>query len=178
MGYVADMIVREGKISLGLAQQMLKEIKPEQFASKPRFGDRVVDTNHPAFVYGHLATYPARLLGMLGAGADGADGAAAPASYAELFSAGKECKDDPAGEIYPPMDEIVGNFTKGYEALLGVLAGVSDEKFQAPNPMEGRMKEMLPTLGELAHFMVTSHIMMHMGQVSAWRRCFGLGRVM
>lgn len=175
MGAYADMLVRTGNVSIWMAQQMLKDVQASQFARKPSFGGKAIDTNHPAFVYGHLALYPSGLINMIG---DNPAAAVKPAGYEELFAAGKPCQDDPDGKIYPPMEEITAKFFSGYKSALDLLAGVSDEKLNSPNPREGRMKEMFPTVGGMVNFMLGQHIMLHMGQISAWRRCFGLGSAM
>lgn len=175
MGMIGQSVVRTGGMGLWLAEQMLKDVKPEQFARKPVVGGKVIETNHPAFVYGHLATYPAKLLGMLGLDASAA---AAPEGFDELFSAGKECRDDPEGTIYPPMETITGAFFRGYKALFEQLPEVPDAKFADPTPLEGRIKAALPTMADLTPFLGCAHIMMHMGQMSAWRRCVGLGSAM
>jgi hypothetical protein len=178
---VADTIIRPGHTALWLAEQMVKDVSPDLFARKPHFGTgadaKVIDANHPAFVYGHLATYPIKLLQMCGVDAT-APAVIMPPAYAELFSAGKECRDDPDNTIYPSMAEINEQFFGGYRHALEAISTVSDEVFTRPNPAEGRMKAMFPTVGPLVNFMVGSHIMMHLGQVSTWRRCFGLGPVM
>ena len=175
MGEYAETVVRGGRVSLWMAEQMLKEVKAETFARKPNFGGTVIDTNHPAFVYGHLSTYPSKWLSFLGL--DGAV-AAVPGTYDELFLAGKPCHDDPAGTIYPPMQEITERFFTVHKAAVDLIAKVDDAKLHAPNPREGRMKEMFPTTGGMVIFYMTSHMMLHLGQVSAWRRCFGLGSAM
>ncbi|MEX2217900.1 MAG: DinB family protein [Phycisphaerales bacterium] len=125
-------------------------------------------------MFGHLSLYPARWLAD--AGLDGSV-AAAPANYAELFAAGKECLDDESG-LYPPMAGIVETFKRVHTAALERLGSLPDERLREPNPREGRMREMFPTLGGLLMFYMTSHMMMHIGQISAWRRCMGLGPVM
>ncbi len=175
MGEYAETLVRGGRVSLWMAEQILKDVKPETFARKPNFGGKVIDTNHPAFVYGHLATYPSKWLSAIG---PDASIAAAPAKFDELFAAGKPCLDDPTGTIYPPMKEITDAFFATHKAALEVLGTTDDAKLHATNPREGRMKEMFPTVGGMLMFYMTSHMMMHLGQASAWRRCFGLGSVM
>jgi len=62
--------------------------------------------------------------------------------------------------------------------LADVLSEVPDEVFAEPNPLEGRIAEFLPTIGIMVNFMANSHHMMHLGQLSAWRRAIGLGPVM
>jgi hypothetical protein len=178
MGHVASMLVSGGKVSVGLAERMLAGIPANLFARKPSFelksGPKVIDTNHPAFVYGHLSTYPAKLLLVLGL--DPAPGANPP-GFEDLFNPGKECLDDPTGTIYPPMDRITGHFFAAHRAAMAGLDTIDDARLHGPNPREGRIRDMFPTLGGLAMFYLTSHIMNHLGQVSAWRRCVGLGPV-
>jgi hypothetical protein len=153
----------------------LKGITPEIFARTPRVEGRVIEINHPAFNLGHLSLYPARVLEMCGLEKGPA---AMPAAWGELFTAGKECGDDPEGVIYPPMSELTEGYFGAYRHLLEALAGASDEALMCANPGEGRMKEMFPTIGSFVNFMVGPHMMSHLGQISAWRRCFGLGSAM
>lgn len=175
MGDFAETLVRGGRFSLRMADMLLADIRAETFARQPSFSERIIHTNHPAFVYGHLATYPAGWLTVAGLNATPG---AAPANYAELFAAGKECRDDPDGTIYPPMDEIVATFRRVHAGALDALPALSDDQLRGPNPREGRIREMFPTLGGLMMFYMTSHMMLHLGQVSTWRRCFGLGSAM
>lgn len=179
MNTTADAIIRPAHTALGLAESLLKDVSPAIFARKPRFetasGPRVIDANHPSFIFGHLALYPQRLMTMMGLDASGA---VVPSTWPDLFSAGKECRDDPDGTIYPPMSEVTERFFTSYRLAVEAVGSLPNEAFERPNPAEGRMKTMFPTLGGLANFVLSAHPMMHMGQISTWRRCFGLGPVM
>jgi hypothetical protein len=104
--------------------------------------------------------------------------AATPAEWEALFKAGVECKDDPGGTIYPPMEKLVAFHKAAYEAALAAISEAGDAQLSAPNPADGRMKEMFPTIGAMCNFVVAAHTMSHYGQVSAWRRCMGLGSAM
>ena len=42
------------------------------------------------------------------------------------------------------------------------------------NPMEG-LRSRCATVGEVANFMLVMHTSFHLGQMSTWRRCMGLG---
>jgi len=172
---LSQIIVNNGRMMTGLAERMLAGVKPEQFARSPRIGGEVVNANHPAFNYGHLSLYPARLLEM--AGLDPAE-AKTPDGYMDLFKNGVECRDDPEGTIYPSMEEIVSVFRKSHEAALHAYESLPDDKLNRPNPMGGRMTEMLPTVAHAATFLLGPHLAMHLGQVSTWRRCMGLGPAM
>lgn len=176
MNTLADTIVRPGYTSLRYAEMLLKDVTPEMFARRPRLeGGTLVAINHPAFCLGHLTLYPAKVLGMCGLDASNV---AAPQSWASLFEAGNDCQDDPDGTIYPRMDEITERFFAAHRHALEAIAKVPDQALVRENPAEGRMKEMFPTVAGAVNFMIGPHVMMHLGQISAWRRCFGLGPAM
>lgn len=175
MGQYSEMLVQSGRMSVWMAEQLLKGVTPQIFARKPTIGGKVIDANHAAFNFGHLALYPAKWLQVLGLDPKAA---AAPAAFEAIFSAGKECKDDPDGTIYPAMTEITDAFFTAHKAALEAVLTVDDKKLLLPNPREGRMREAMPTAGAMLCFVINSHTMMHLGQVSTWRRCFGLGPVM
>ena len=85
------------------------------------------------------------------------------------------CQDDPDGKIYPEMDEITGFFFEAYRAAVDQLRKADDQVLGLPNPSAGRMAQMFPTVGSMLAFYSGGHLMMHMGQMSAWRRMMGLG---
>lgn len=165
MGQFGTMLTQIGSFSLTYAGATLKGVSAKDFARMPDG----ITTNTPAFVFGHLSIYPDRMLEMIGR----ADLAKPNSKYEELFSAGRECRSDPDGTIYPPMEAIVTRFNERHQALLSALPETPDEVFARPNPLD-RMRERFPTIGAVAVFLLASHVMMHLGQVSAWRRCMGL----
>jgi hypothetical protein len=164
---IADSLV----LTLDYAQRLRAGLTAERFARFAAPGGQTVESNHPAFVYGHLCLYGPRIIEQLGG-----DAAAIhpPEKFAQVFSKDATCVDDPDGAIYPAMDEILQVFDHGYEAALAALRAADDELLQQPNPLEGRMAELFPTLGSLQNFYVGGHAMMHLGQLSAWRRMEGL----
>jgi hypothetical protein len=175
MGTVAAMITGPSRRILGLAEALLDGVKAEQFATQPTMNGTPVDTNHPAFIYGHLALYPSRVLMM--AGLDGSS-IACPEHYAGLFGAGIACRNDPEGSIYPPMKEITERFFHAYRAAQDALDALDDAAFAAEHKGPENYKKIFPTLGPAANFMMNNHVAMHLGQMSAWRRCVGLGSAM
>ncbi len=158
------------ELSVGYAERLLKDVTPATFARFASPGGMPIESNHPAFVYGHLSLYGPRILTQLGL-----SGADAPAEFDAVFSKDAKCVDDPAGSVYPAMATVTESFFGGYKAAVAALRAASDDAFQKPNPMEGRMATLFPTLGSLQTFYCGGHIMMHLGQISAWRRMMGLG---
>lgn len=161
---LADTLVAPARMSVTYAEALCKDIPAEKFGHMPH-----AKMNHPAFNLGHLSLYPDRLLTMLGQ-----ESFAAPKpGWDLLFKAGVECVEDDGR--YPGKDEIFSYYLDRYRTVLDVLPNVPEEIFARENPAEGRFRELFPTLANVATFMVTSHPMMHLGQISAWRRAMGMG---
>ncbi len=159
------------QLSLEYAERLLKDIPAESFGRFATVGGEVVNSNHPAFILGHLSLYPIRIVEQLGH--DPAE-AAFPQSYEGLFSPSAKCQDDPDGTLYPSMEELKEHFFKNYRAALEKLQSADDEIFLKENPSEGRLKELFPSIGSMHAFYVGGHVMVHLGQLSAWRRMQGM----
>jgi hypothetical protein len=167
---LGNVIADSMSLSIGYAERLLKDVTPQQFARFASPGGATIESNHPAFVYGHLALYGPRIFLHLNQ-----PGPTVPDGFEAVFSKDAKCVDDPAGTIYPAMDRVVAAFFDGYKAAIELLRRTPDSAFEAINPMEGRMRDLFPTLGSLHTFYGGGHIMMHLGQISAWRRMMGLG---
>ena len=160
------------QLSLGYAERLMAGIDAGNAARFASPGGQTVESNHPAFIFGHLSLYPPRILGQLGR-----DDlvTSVPAGFQDVFSKDAKCVDDPDGSIYPPIDVVARHFRDGYANAVTALREVADDVLQQPNPAEGRMAELFPTMGSMHAFYVGGHMMMHLGQLSAWRRMQGLG---
>ena len=158
-------------LGLNYAERLLQDLPADRFARLASPGGKTVQSNHPAFLLGHLSLYSPRMVGQLGG--DG-DAITPSARIEETCSKDAQCQDDPDGSIYPPMSEIVDTFFAGYRAAVETLRAAPDEAFQQENPIGGRMTELFPTLGSMYGFYVGGHFMLHLGQFSAWRRMEGM----
>jgi len=171
MGQIGQVIAPGAKLSSMYAQRLMTGVTPEMFARLARPGGVVVKSNHPAFVFGHLSLYPARIMQNLQL----PPGATAyPAGYVGLFKAGAECQDDPNGTIYPPMKTLMTFFAESYQLAIAAVEAAPEEVFALPNPVEGRLRELFPTIGAAVNFYLIGHVQNHLGQLSAWRRAMGL----
>ena len=171
MGAIGEMIAASCDLGIGYAERLLEGIQADDFGKFARPGGEVIESNHPAFIYGHLSLYPQRVLTNLD---QDATSVKPSDKYEELFSPKTTCVDDPDGSIYPGMDEIVEKMVSGYRKTSETLRAAEDGLFARENPAEGRMKELFPTNGAAIGFYVGGHVMMHIGQLSAWRRAMGL----
>jgi hypothetical protein len=171
-------MVGPAKILRGRSEQLTVGITQEMAARKPK-GFRANDTvtvncNHASFVFGHLALYPARMLERLGLETTGAK---PPESWDGLFKAGVECLDDASGTIYPAFEELKALYFRATDlAFERILSGVTDAMLEAA-PSDERPRAMFGTNGAMLNFMLNNHVGLHMGQLSTWRRCMGLGSV-
>lgn len=163
---IADSMDR----SLGYAEGLLQGVTPETFARFATPGGVVVESNHPAFVYGHLSLYGPQILKDLEF-----DSPETPAEFLEVFSKDANCTDDPEGNVYPSMPEVTKFFFEGYKAASSALRQVPDEVFAVVNPRGEAAAQKFPTMGSMHTFYGSGHMMIHLGQMSAWRRMQGLG---
>lgn len=171
MGAIGNMIADSCDLGIGYAERLLEGVQPSDFGKFARPGGEVITSNHPAFIYGHLSLYPKRVISNLD---QDASSVTPSEKYDELFSPKATCVDDPDGKIYPPMDELVEKMVTGYRQVSETLRAADDELFHRENPAEGRLKELFPTNGAAIGFYVGGHVMVHIGQLSAWRRAMGL----
>ncbi len=174
MGALAHAIADNGGLSVGFAEMLLKDIPSEKTALLPRVGGQIIQTNHPAFILGHLSIYPKRIAALAGLGEDFVPN---PAGFEDLFAAGKECVDDPEWKVYPRLDRITEHYFAGHRKLLAALPEVNDEALAQPHGMPSDFAKRFQTKAGLLGFYLGGHQMMHMGQISAWRRCMGMGRL-
>jgi len=157
-------------VSLGYAERLLRDVPADRFARFAAPGGIAVASNHPAFVYGHLSLYAPKVLLQIGHPAP-----SIPDHFEIRFSKDATCVDDEDGDLYPTRDEIVEFFLEGHRMVMAALRSTADDVFQRPNPAPGRMRELFPTIGSAQAFYCGGHMMMHLGQMSAWRRMEGMG---
>ena len=167
MGQISQIIGASARLATMYAEQLLVGVTPEMFARFARPGGVEVRSNHPAFIFGHLSLYPPRILQQLG---KPLGEATCPPHYEALFKRGVECQDDPDATIYPPMAELTDRFFAGFRIAASAVENASDESLGAPNPAEGRIRELFPTLGGAFGHYLGGHVQSHLGQFSAWRR--------
>lgn len=164
------MIADSARISLVYAERLLKGIPAERFARLATVGDEIVQSNHPAFIYGHLSLYPCRVVAELG---QDASSITPTQDFLKVFDHNAKCADDSDGSTYPPMDEIVERFFAAHRMALDALMIADDSLFKRVNPNDA-MRAKFATVGSMHGFYLGGHIMIHMGQLSAWRRMIGL----
>tara|TARA_B110000495_G_scaffold201166_1_gene217970 strand:- start:1854 stop:2456 length:603 start_codon:yes stop_codon:yes gene_type:complete len=171
MPKIGPMIAASAQLGLGYAERLLKDVPADRFARFAQVGDTTIESNHPAFIYGHLGLYASRVIAELGCDASDYNPSA---EYDKLFSKDAVCVDDPDGSIYPSMEDVTSHLFTNYQAAIAALEQADDSIFEQQNPNEA-MRAKFATVGAMHAFYVGGHFMLHMGQMSAWRRMAGFG---
>ncbi len=171
MGQIGETIACTAAMGPRYATRLLAGIPGERFARFATPGSGAIASNHPAFIIGHLCLYPQKAMELIGADATSV---AVPSNYEELFSKNATCTDDADGSLYPSSDELINCFESTYETVIDAMRGVSHDVLVQENPNDSPMKKICPTIGATAAFYLSGHVMVHLGQLSAWRRMEGL----
>ncbi len=153
------------------AKRLAGDVPPNRFARLASPGGTTIQANHPAFVLGHLSLYPVKVLELLSLDSTPVQ---PPEGFQQLFSKDATCVDDPQSTIYPAGDRILAFFESSYARAIDALRDASEEQLAADNPVDTPMREVCTSLGSLLAFYMTGHVMIHLGQLSTWRRMEGL----
>jgi len=167
---IGPMIADSARLGLGYAERLLTAIPDAQFGRFATVGGQMVQSNHPAFIFGHLSLYPCRIVADLG---HDASSIKPTDSYTDVFGHTAKCVDDADSSVYPSKDEIIERFFTAHRLAIDVLQTADDALFTVPNPNEA-MRGKFATTGAMHGFYLGGHLMLHIGQLSAWRRMIGL----
>jgi len=127
----------------------------ESFATAP---------NHPAWTVGHLACSAAFLGQLLGEPLGGAFDRERP-----VFGAGSR----PAGlGEYGGKQLLLDRLTERHELLSAAVKAKHREYFPALPPE--RLRQVVPTIGNLAVYLLASHEHYHLAQINQWRLAAGI----
>ena len=145
---------------VGFGQQLVREIPDERMTEQPLPG-----VNHPAWILGHLA------LTADGVGEAFGGQKTLPPEWRTLLGQGS--KPLSLRNNYPSKSELLRAFEECHQRLRERVAAAGPDVLSQPttNP---RARDAFPTWKELAVFILTGHVGVHLGQLSAWRRMIGL----
>ncbi len=152
------------RVTLFYGGEIVKSIPADRFCEIP-----VKEINHPAFCVGHLSIYANFVLELLGR----TDLKFAMPYGDEHFKMGAPCVAQDGR--YPSKEVLVATWNDAWSVVAKVLPEIDEATLARENPMQGRMRERFPTVGSVVNFLCGAHNMMHIGQVSSWRRAAGLG---
>jgi len=147
------------QFNLNMLKQQVDRIAEDQMCLQP---SGLV--NHPAWNIGHLAVSADGLSKMLGGQG------VCPADWDALFYYGTKPTAD--ASAYPDKATLLTTLEKASVNALEVLEKTDVSVLEAP-PENEQLREMFATMGDFAGMLFTSHMGMHVGEVSAWSRVMG-----
>ncbi|MEE2791316.1 MAG: DinB family protein [Acidobacteriota bacterium] len=148
-------------LQLNLAKRLVSDIPDDQMCAQPHGL-----VNHPTWSLGHLIMTAHGVSKMIGIATT------APAGWDELFKTGGIPSSNPTGQ--PNKTELIAELEKVHDSWKAGILSVDASALDAEHPDE-KMRAYFPTVGAMVAFIMTSHEMDHLGQISAWRRAAGLG---
>jgi hypothetical protein len=142
---------------LGTLVQDIPEARmAEQFPGVP---------NHPAWHLGHLAVSADQLIEVFGG----------KRRFDEATWGKYGMGSTPVGDraAYPSKEECLSMFDERRNALVAAFLAAPPERLTAGNPVAS-LAAQLPTIADLATFLILTHEGMHFGQLATWRKAAGM----
>jgi hypothetical protein len=144
--------------TIAYAKQILADIDDASMCQQP------MGLNHPAWLLLHLATaadYAASLLGGKGV---------CPSDWNEKADTKKPLTKQ--REDYPSKDVLIKTLEQAFQNASDLFQQASDTFLSQPQKL-GFFESELPTIADMATFLLIAHANIHLGQLSAWRRAMG-----
>ena len=151
-------VVQIARLNMRYAEANLTDIPEEKFTALP-----TGLVNHPAWIVGHIVLAAERTIQILGGQAACTDECAALFQVPPAADAGP----------FPAKDELMAALTDCYGRLEKAFEAASDEQLAQPLP-DDAMREVFPTVGDMAIGVLTLHPALHLGQLAAWRTAMGM----
>lgn len=152
------------RFTIVYAEKLVADLEDCQLSVQPHPG-----MNHPAWILGHVALGTDFVASLLGKERITDD------AWMTTFGPGSVPVDDRSA--YPSRTELMETLKRTHEQAIRLLEAATPEELNAPNQTPF-FPEQFPTVGDLATHLITTHTAMHLGQLSAWRRCVGKDSVL
>jgi hypothetical protein len=160
---MTDPLLHTWNLNLGYAKRLVADIPDDKMTLQP-----APEMNHAAWVLGHLACTADMLGAMIGTKP------VCPADWASRFDWNSSPSSD--ASQYPTKATLLKALEDAHAQVAAALPSVPESRWQEATPIEA-VRGFLPTLGDCFVFVMAAHENMHLGQLSAWRRVQGMGRV-
>ncbi|MEX2213081.1 MAG: DinB family protein [Phycisphaeraceae bacterium] len=155
--------------SLDYAKKLVADLTPAQWCAQPKTDTGLVK-NHAAWIIGHLVWVADKAtMGRC---------LAQPGTIDEAWNPLFGGKSEPSADtsLYPDKAALMGLYEDAVNRIAAYLKTCDASLLHRATPDEA-FRKRFPTIGfALMHVMV-GHEMLHLGQLSAWRRALGLGTV-
>lgn len=140
--------------------KMVSDIPDEEL------GQPLGDGNPPSWIIGHLAIGNDYGVLLLGGKPERME------EFLPMFGPGS-----PATGDHPSKSELLTMFDQSSQRLLQAVESASVDQLMAERESPPLIEE-LPQVIDMVGHLLTSHIGMHVGQLSAWRRARGMDSIL
>jgi len=145
--------------TLFVCESLMADIDDNDLQQQPSPG-----VNPPAWILGHLSIVNDMALSMLG------QEKRLPEEWHAEFGPGSDPL--PQQHDYPTKDELLDGLRETHAAVKAAVEGVDLATLTDANPI-APLAKTLPTQGDLLAHIVSTHMGMHLGHLSNWRRQMG-----
>jgi hypothetical protein len=154
--------IKINQFMIGYCQMLMADIADERLSEQPLPG-----VNHPAWILGHLAFSGDLAVTRLGGQKK------LPAEWTTLFGMGTKISANRAE--YPAKAELLQAVEERFGVARQLAQQATAEQLSVPSTSaNAQIRQGLPTAREGVAFLLTAHLAVHLGQLSAWRRMIGL----
>ncbi len=155
--------LRLNAVMRSMLQKMIQTIADEQFYSQLAGGG-----NSPGWILGHLVVVNRFGHAMLGGPA---------VAQHELATFGPGSSPELNASQCPTKEELLAAEQETASALIAAVEQAEPSVLEAPRQSPLLQKEF-PTVGNMLAHILASHLSLHIGQLSAWRRSRGLPSIL
>ncbi len=157
-----DSLLADWALNKDYGLKLVADLAPEQMVKQPHPG-----MNHPAWILSHLHAYHPVAMELV-SGRTPAD----PLDHKYGM------KSSPVADTaaYLDKDALIEAFAQGHDDVTDAMKDAGESVLLSPMPVE-RWKQRFPKVGSILPYLMSRHEALHLGQLSAWRRAMGLGRV-
>lgn len=143
------------RFSMSLLQKIFADVPEEDMHFQP-----MASMNPPVWILGHLVTVLSYVPQTLG------DKLTCPVEYLKFFSPGSVYS---GKNVLPTKAEMLAVLELTVSKINELVPKVPEEDWSKPNPLPF-FKTELPTLSDIIDNILIAHTMLHLGQMTIWRR--------
>ena|SRR5258708_6950218 len=148
------------RVSFAITKKAFGDIPEERMRAAPAPG-----MNPPVWILGHLCVAWDGALRLIG------QKMMCPVDYRRQFGPGSNLES--LSPLLPTKAEMLSHLNQIGESLLTEIPRLPEDRWNMPNP-SNFLKAELPTLADIMSHLLFTHQMMHVGQLTVWRRLAGL----
>lgn len=155
-----EEIINNLELRMDDLARLINDLDDEQMVCCP-----VAGMNHAKWELGHIVYSFQAIGGEMGVSTWLSE------EWCDLFGQGSCLQNDPS--VYPGKQKLVAALDDGKKRMIQRLQSLVDDDLSRPLP-DTRYRQIFPTLGHAVLNTLVSHLSLHVGRLSNWRRAMKL----